>query len=793
MHPVGPPMAPYPPPPAPRSSGSDIVLGVLAGLVGLWIVGTTTAAQAVAWLVLDTLSALGTPAPSGVWALVAWVNAALVAIPAGLLWLLCRFVRPAPPAVVVSARAWTFAGIAGGVIGSARAVPVPHNELLLLLTAVLAALLALAVTRLTRGIVADSGRTPVYLAAAAGLLVLLPWLWAGALGGLAETVLAVLAAAAVGWLSASLLGGGYFAAYARRRWLLVLAGGLTAGVALLPVAAAVGGTGVSLAEMFVVPATGIAAAALAGLVAPARLGGLAIAVLVGLAAVGPLAFVDPEETSLVLGLSDVGYWTLVAAGLGILSGLLVSIAYGVVLRPRWTPSRWLAAALAVVALIAAAGVYGFAGRPGLYGERLFVVMAEQADLSGLADIPDRPTRLRETYKRLVDQADRTQAPLRAALDRWGLHYTPYYLVNGVMVDGGPVVRAWLSTRSDVDRVLLDPRLRPLPVAQPIAHGTEPLPNGRPQWNISLIGADKVWSEFGAQGQGIVIGTSDSGVDGTHPALKGSFRGGDDSWLDPWNGTATPTDHGGHGTHTLGTALGQDGIGVAPRAQWMGCVNLDRNEASPSRYLDCLQFMLAPYPPGADPLRAGRPERAADVLTNSWGCPGIEGCDLDSLRPATAALRAAGIFVVVAAGNSGPGCATVTDPPSPYPDVFTVGAVDPDGKIASFSSRGPTPDGRVKPDVVAPGVTVLSAFPGNTYASEEGTSMATPHVAGVVALLWSAKPALIGDIAATERLLRDTARPVPSDPQEVTCGAAGNVDGAGLVDAYAAVKAALSTG
>jgi subtilisin family serine protease len=314
----------------------------------------------------------------------------------------------------------------------------------------------------------------------------------------------------------------------------------------------------------------------------------------------------------------------------------------------------------------------------------------------------------------------------------------------------------------------------------------------------------VWSEFADQGQGIVIGTSDSGVDANHPDLRGSFRGGDDSWFDPWNGTRTPTAHNGHGTHTIGIALGRNGIGVAPQAQWIGCVNLDRNFGSPSRYLDCMQFMLAPFPLGGDPSRDGRPERAPDILTNSWGCPEVEGCDATALLPATDALRAAGIYFVVAAGNTGPYCSSVEDAPAPYPDVLTVGADDRNGQVTSFSSRGPTKvafapsavdDGRTKPDLVAPGDDILSALPGGTYGVLQGTSMAAPHVAGVVALMWSANPKLIGDIDATTRILRDTATPVkPSylgDNPTNTCGALANITGAGQVDAFAAVQSARS--
>jgi subtilisin family serine protease len=296
----------------------------------------------------------------------------------------------------------------------------------------------------------------------------------------------------------------------------------------------------------------------------------------------------------------------------------------------------------------------------------------------------------------------------------------------------------------------------------------------------MVHADEVWAR-GFTGKGIVIGTSDTGVDATHPSLAGSMRPGDDSWYDPWNHTRTPTDHNGHGTHTLGTALGRGGIGVAPGAQWIGCVNLDRNLGNPAHYLDCLQFMLAPFPYGGDPLRDGRPERGADVLTNSWGCPGVEGCDLASLRPAVDALTAAGTFVVAAAGNTGPRCGSITDPPAPYLDTFTVGAVGANGGLAEFSSRGPV-SGASKPDVLAPGDGVVSALPGGGYGALSGTSMAAPHVAGVVALLWSANPWLVGDVANTARILRESAGSPPPD----TCGGR-----AAVVDADAAVRAAGS--
>jgi subtilisin family serine protease len=286
-------------------------------------------------------------------------------------------------------------------------------------------------------------------------------------------------------------------------------------------------------------------------------------------------------------------------------------------------------------------------------------------------------------------------------------------------------------------------------------------------------------------------------------LADSYRGrnGDHNynWLDAWYGEPAPYDLNGHGTHTTATVVG-DRVGVAPDAEWFACANLVRNLGNPGDYLDCMQFMLAPTPLEGDPFTDGDTTLAADVLNNSWGCPALEGCDPGALQAAVTALRAAGIFVVASAGNEGQGgCGTVEDPIALYAASFTVGAHDRNGVVASFSSRGAvTVDGshRTKPDLLAPGVGVTSAWPRDRYATHDGTSMAGPHVAGVVLLMWSANPGLIGDIAATEQILEETATPYDyrahGTPQ---CGdpavTPDDAVGYGLVDAYQAVQAALA--
>jgi len=187
--------------------------------------------------------------------------------------------------------------------------------------------------------------------------------------------------------------------------------------------------------------------------------------------------------------------------------------------------------------------------------------------------------------------------------------------------------------------------------------------------------------------------------------------------------------------------------------------MDEGVGRPSTYLECLQFFLAPTDlNGANPDPSKRP----NVIGNSYACPPEEGCAVSSLQAAVDSLRAAGVFVAVSAGNEGRGgCSTVAYPPAVYDAAVSVGATDANDQIAPFSSRGPvTADGsgRLKPDLVAPGVGVRSSTP-TGYALASGTSMASPHVAGAVLLLWSAFPELRGQVDATEQLLERTAAPL----------------------------------
>ncbi|MQA25507.1 MAG: S8 family serine peptidase [Micromonosporaceae bacterium] len=795
-----PPPTPWPSAPA-TPSWQGPLAAAYVGAAGLVIAAVGFLAHAGTWFFEQIAITQGTSEPW--WPAAGWASAVVAA----LLTLPILFFPRRMVALRTAGWAWMAGALLLGVLGTVRAVPHTHHELYLAALALVAGGIALAAQLVRRrnrpapqvrqpdgSVTAELVPEPVaepapwdavWLGFAGGLATLIPWLWIASLGGLMETVLAALAAATVGAAAGTVLGASFWRPLTGLpRWQLVLGGGYVSGVTLLLLASGVGVSGVTLAAMLAVPALGYAAAALQrSFAAPS---GVPVGVLIGVAVFGPLGFVDPEEMSILLGFTDVLGWAMLAAVIALGVALVAGLAYGLLLR-RALLHGWLAALVAAVVLGAGLGAHAAAGHPGLHGDRIFVVLSSQASLSLVVPSTgpeNRAVRVGAVYRRLVSHAERTQRPLREDLDRLGLHYTPYYLVNGISVRAGAAVREWLSRREDVDRVLLDPVLRPIPRMPSAEAPAETLPPREPPWNLAMIGAPRVWSDFDATGKRIVVGSSDSGVDGSHPALRDGFRGGPDSWHDPWNHTRKPTDFNGHGTHTTGTAVGDENIGVAPDATWIGCVNLARNMAGPSAYLDCMQFMLAPFKRGGDPFRDGDPTRAPHVLNNSWGCPELEGCDAPALAPAVLAMRAAGIFFVASAGNTGPRCGSLTDPPARYHNSFAVGAVNETGEVAGFSSRALSDDAGPRPDVAAPGEDVLSAVPGG-YASQSGTSMAGPHVAGAVALLWSAVPSLIGDIPRTEKLLQRTARPISG---QEPCGE-GAAAGAGIVDAHAAVKRA----
>ncbi|WP_335986199.1 S8 family serine peptidase [Glycomyces sp. MUSA5-2] len=384
-------------------------------------------------------------------------------------------------------------------------------------------------------------------------------------------------------------------------------------------------------------------------------------------------------------------------------------------------------------------------------------------------------------------AEASQKDVIDLLEQSGADYESYWGSNTVRTTGGKDLVADLVQVANVDALVQAPEYELIDPVPESGFGTTAT-----EWGVDAINAPDVW-DLGYDGTGVVVASIDTGVDYDHPALVNQYRGnnGDGTFTHDYNfydvanscaGDA-PCDTNGHGTHTMGTMVGDDGagnqIGVAPGAEWIavnGCC------PSADALLDAGQWIAAPTKAdGSDP----DPSKAPDVVNNSWGT--TASVDDPFYEDVVALWHAAGIIPVMSLGNNGEeGCESAGSP-GLYPNVIGVGAYDEAGEIAYFSARGPGRDGQVKPDLAAPGVAVRSAIPGTGYGLKSGTSMAAPHVVGAVALILSAAPALDGDYEGVYEALTGTAVPVDDDQ----CGGTAelnNVWGNGKLDALAAVLA-----
>ena len=425
----------------------------------------------------------------------------------------------------------------------------------------------------------------------------------------------------------------------------------------------------------------------------------------------------------------------------------------------------------------------------------WVVMKERANLAGVHGVRDWKARGKAVHERLQDAANVNQAGLRAWLTRNNVEHKPFWVVNTVRVTANQATLAEIAKRPDVAEILED-KVIPVP---PLIPAAPVVPIQGTEWGLDNIRAPAAWQAFGALGDGIVVANIDTGVQYDHPALVNQYRGrqADGSfnhnynWYDPSNSCGSPSlvpcDNNSHGTHTMGTMVGDDGspgtnrIGVAPHAKWIAAKGCEQSTCSTSSLLSAGQWILAPTDlNGQNP----RPDLRPNIVNNSWGGGGGSAFYQQIVQ----SWVAAGIFPAFSNGNSGPSCGT-SGSPGDYPESYSAGAYDVSNVIASFSSRGPSAFGSlIKPNIAAPGVSVRSSIPGNSYGSFSGTSMASPHLSGAVALIWSAAPSLIGDIATTEALLSQTA----VDTSDTSCGgtaANNNVFGEGRLDVYAAVDQA----
>lgn len=380
---------------------------------------------------------------------------------------------------------------------------------------------------------------------------------------------------------------------------------------------------------------------------------------------------------------------------------------------------------------------------------VFIKLADDADLSASARISDRVARLNYVHDRLTAQAESSQKEVRAFLDSRGARYVSFWINNSIYVyDADADLVNALAGRSDVAYLRGDHQV---PLHEPVVEALNAVSPATIEWGVDLIQAPDVWAT-GNTGQGIVVANVDTGVRWTHDAIDGQYRGSDGNhdydWWDPDLVNAVPTDGNGHGTHTMGTMVGDDGganqIGVAPGAQWIAAQGCDTTSCSDFDLTSSAQWIACPTQ-----VNGSNPDcsQAPHVVNNSWG--GFGG---DSWYATyVGSWHAAGIIPVFSAGNSGPTCQSMGSPgdystQSPadsVPGVFGVGATDINDTLASFSSRGRGAfTDRTKPNWVAPGSNVRSSYNSSdtSYANLSGTSMAAPHTTGTVALMLVANPA-----------------------------------------------------
>ena len=420
---------------------------------------------------------------------------------------------------------------------------------------------------------------------------------------------------------------------------------------------------------------------------------------------------------------------------------------------------------------------------------------------------DRISRLRSVTTQLKANAIISQNNIKPLLSKLTNDYKFYWINNSLMakLDASKarqlialdiVKEAYSNTAQKLDIVDIKPDNKTVLAIE---------------WSLNQINAPQVWAQ-GFKGQNVLIAGADTGYQWDHEALKAKYAGWDGStvdhnyrWhdsisnpnvdcLDNQNNSASCDDNG-HGTHTMGTMVGDDEkgnqIGVAPDARWIGCRNMDQGNGTPATYTECFQFFLEPTD-----INDSNPDitKAPHIINNSWGCPPSEGCNqVGVLESVVNNVVDAGILVVSAAGNSGPGCNSIDTPIAIYNKSLTIGSTTSTDSISNFSSQGAVVvDGssRIKPDISAPGSSIRSARLNGGFILNSGTSMAAPHVAGLAALMISANPTMAGKPKILKQVLLRSSEAKTS--QQTCSGVLGssrpnNTFGWGRIDALEAVN------
>ncbi len=439
------------------------------------------------------------------------------------------------------------------------------------------------------------------------------------------------------------------------------------------------------------------------------------------------------------------------------------------------------------------------------------VLKQQADVSAADNLQTKEEKGMFVYNSLKAAAEHSQGEIISLLTKSNVTFHSFWVVNCVVVTADIKTLEAVANLASVESIIENAKYV---VSKTTKTDSKPEDIQAIEWGITKTKADQVWA-LGVKGAGVVVAGEDTGYDWTHPALKKQYRGWDGSnadhnynWHDAVHSgggtkcganTKQPCDDDEHGTHTMGTMIGDDGtgnqIGMAPGARWIGCRNMNVGVGTLESYVECFQFYLAPTDLSD---KNANPAKAPHVINNSWGCPTDEGCNSSNfatMETVVNNLRAAGVVVVASAGNDGTkGCSSINTPAAIFAGSFTVGSTTSSDAISSFSSLGPVTNSgasRVSPDISAPGSNVRSSVPGGGYKSLSGTSMAGPHVAGMVALVISANPNLAGQVAKIEDIIQKTAVKLTSS----NCGSGAsaipnNTFGYGRIDALAAVNEAI---
>jgi subtilisin family serine protease len=479
----------------------------------------------------------------------------------------------------------------------------------------------------------------------------------------------------------------------------------------------------------------------------------------------------------------------------------------------------------LIALLTSFGQIANAGEMEQHFEAYLGTLSDQDFASAIVYLKDRPdiramdqtlhesraplaVRHKTVIRALKEAAGRSQPSLLSYLDRriqagTVEGYTPYWIMNVVVVYATKGELYEIAQRPEVEAIegnfkasLIKPTEGPTTLIPPIGIGVTN--------SLRAINADSVWYKLGITGLGRLIGSMDTGVDGAHLALADRWRGNWHPWQECWRdalgfGTTYPVDNMGHGTHTMGTMCGLgyttgDTIGVAWEAQWIADNSIGQlvNYEFENDVLGAFEWFADPD--GDDNTIDDVP----DVVNCSWGVTSVHGYDYQDCdyrwQGVIMNCEAIGVVCTFAAGNYGPNTMTIQSPANICSTTtmnFSIGAVDAEHHsewpypIWLYSSRGPSDCNNtiIKPEVCAPGYDVYSSINTGGYYYLNGTSMATAHVSGVVALTRQANPDI--DVQTIKEVLMSTSRDLGEEGPD-------NTYGEGFIDAYAAVKEVLTT-